>query len=459
MKPDPTNTPSSSQDLKELENYLRALVSNQSPEEPHFSEMEVWQTSYKLLESIRMYLNITRQSMSDREQLYDDMESRLLENQKRLYDTETSLKQNQRKLKRSEYKVLEYMLALQHINFIQHKVQGQLNIESLLQESTALLVSHLCAHRGFFLRIDLHSHSTRVLAPVNCIFESGQSLSGNDLLILLKQEKLDVPPELGESNELTIPMLQINSNQSPFYGVAFQSALIVPVWIEQELWGALCLFDKEERFGPAYQTNKDALAAFGESDQLVLQNVVAFLQKDLRNAYLFEMATVDSLSQLYVRRYFEGRLEDEIRRAQRHPFTFSLLMLDIDFFKRVNDTYGHLVGDEVIQTVAETLKEQLRQGIDLPARYGGEEMVVMLSYTTHKDALMVAERIRYSIEQLLFDSMVGTRKAPHITVSIGVSSFPEHANSVRGLIECADQALYQAKHSGRNQVCAYQAES
>lgn len=443
------------QDLKALEAYLQALVNNEMPEKTGLNRA-LWQPSLKLLQSIGMYLDITRQSMDDRALLYEEMEQKLLENQKRLYDTESRLKQHERKLQRSEYKVLEYMLALQHINFIQHKIQGQLSIEPLLAEATSMLVSHLCAHRGFFLKLDLHSHSARVLAPINCDLSEGQELPGDALLELLLVHEMDHPPQMDESQGLAIPVLDLEAKQAPFYGFSFHSALVVPVWIEQELWGAFCLFDKEERFGPAYQTNEEALARFGEADRLVFQNVVAFLQKDLRNAYLFEMATVDALSQLYVRRYFEGRVEDEIRRARRHPFVFSILMLDIDFFKKVNDTYGHLVGDEVIQAVANTLKAQLRQGIDLPARYGGEEMVVMLAYTGQKDALKVAERIRQSIADLHFDVMASTRQAPHVTISIGAAAYPEHAADLRGLLECADQALYQAKSSGRNQVCGYQ---
>jgi len=451
MKPESNDTESSfRQDLKLLQDYLHGLVADQAPELPAFTS-ERWQPIEKHLKSIQLYLSITRQSLTDRQDLYDEMEHRLTENQKRLYHTETQLKQHEKKLQRSEYKVLEYMLALQHINFIQRRVQGLLSIDSLLQETTDLLVSHLCAHRGFFLRHDFQSQTLKVVKTINSPLQPGQVLELAPLMHLLEAHQMDKPPEISQQ-ELQVPILVLNQADAPLYGLDFDSALVVPVWIERELWGTLFLFDKEERIGKGHS---EAFSHFGQSDELVLQNVVAFLQKDLWNAHLFEMATVDGLSQLYVRRYFESRFEDELRRARRHPNAFSLLMIDIDHFKRFNDTYGHLLGDEVIQLVAATLKQQLRAGTDLPGRYGGEEMVVLLAETTPQAAVVVAERIRKAIAELQVEALAA-KPLPHVTVSIGISGFPEHGVEMRDLQEAADQALYQAKGKGRNQVCLYQ---
>ena len=183
--------------------------------------------------------------------------------------------------------------------------------------------------------------------------------------------------------------------------------------------------------------------------------MAAFLQKDLKSARLFEMATTDSLSQLYMRRYFENRMDDELRRLQRSPDPCALLMLDIDHFKLVNDNYGHQTGDEVIRQVSRILREESRQGVDLPARYGGEEMVVLLPQTSHEGAVKVAERIRLAVSTLHIPAM-DPKPMPHVTLSAGVSSYETHGKTRVELIEAADQALYKAKASGRNQVCSAQ---
>ncbi len=433
--------------IQQLEQFLKALVANQdiaSLEQP-----QAWQGVAKLLKSIQTYLKISRQSLEDRAQLYDEMEQKLEENEQLLLEREDRLRQNEQKLQRSEYKVLEYNLALQHINLIQRKIQGTLSIGSLLSEATQLLVFHLCAHRGLFLRMDYQNQTVQVLSPINCPHDETSVLPLDPLQQLIQQNGLDNPPA-AETQEANIRILRLEQPSSPLYDMKFISALLVPVWVDRDLWGVFCLFDKEERL----QTSQDQpFTAFGESDELILRNVVAFLQKDLRNAYLFEMATVDSLSQLYVRRYFENRMRDEIRRARRHPTVFSVLMIDIDHFKRVNDTYGHLVGDVVIRKVADMLRNSLRLGVDLPSRYGGEEMVVLLPNTPLAGAVHVAERIRKAIEEMYIEELASTRILPHITISAGVASYPAQGDDYKPLLEAADQALYRAKAGGRNRVC------
>lgn len=444
--------PDTLNDLSILQSYLKALLADQHPDLPSFSGPE-WEPILRHLRSVQTYLTITRQSMSDRQALYDEVKQRLTENQKRLYHTEDQLKQNKEKLAQNEYKVLEYMLALQHINLIQRRVQGLLNIDSLLSEVTALLTAHLCVHRGFFLKQDLQSQSMKVLSAIQCQFKEGECVDSGPLWQLLQTHDMAKAPEMSQE-EIEIPILRLSGTEGAIYGHAFQSALVVPVWIERELWGALFLFDKEERLRKGA---REAFSQFSEIDELVLQNVVAFLQKDLWNAHLFEMATVDGLSQLYVRRYFESRLEDEIRRVRRHEGQFALLMIDIDHFKPFNDTYGHLLGDEVIQQVAATIKQQLRAGTDLPGRYGGEEMVVLLAETPPEGARVVAERIRQAVAELQI-SALGSKPLPHVTVSIGVSGFPLHGEDLRSLQEAADQALYWAKGNGRNRVELYEVQ-
>lgn len=157
----------------------------------------------------------------------------------------------------------------------------------------------------------------------------------------------------------------------------------------------------------------------------------------------------DTLTGLYTRNVFQIRLEEEHAQSQRHKFPFAVLMLDVDHFKKVNDTYGHAVGDEVLRHIAAILIGQTRGG-DCLARYGGEEFVVLLPETSRQGALHVAEKIRRKVEADCFQLADG-RKIP-LTISIGVALFPEDTSDHTCLIELADQAMYEAKNRGRNAV-------
>ena len=159
------------------------------------------------------------------------------------------------------------------------------------------------------------------------------------------------------------------------------------------------------------------------------------------------MAITDVLTGLYNRRRFHDVLSTEYERAKRYAVPFSLVMLDIDYFKKVNDTYGHSVGDAVLREVATILKNSIRE-IDTAARYGGEEFVVVLPNTERKNAQIFAERIRQAIERHAFS---GVNK--NITVSIGIGGMPDaKVEDEDKLIRCADFALYRAKQSGRNRT-------
>jgi len=158
-----------------------------------------------------------------------------------------------------------------------------------------------------------------------------------------------------------------------------------------------------------------------------------------------EAAFTDHLSGLPNRRRLEWQLEREVSRTERYGHPFSLLMLDIDNFKKVNDTFGHEAGDEVIRILSKTLREGIR-GIDLAARIGGEEFAIILTETGLVRAMEVAERLRLAIKS------VQIPVARSITVSLGVAEVPGCAQTARELLACADAALYTAKEQGRDRV-------
>jgi len=159
----------------------------------------------------------------------------------------------------------------------------------------------------------------------------------------------------------------------------------------------------------------------------------------------------DSLTGLYNRGYFEDSLSGEISRARRYATEFSILFLDLDDFKRVNDTMGHLAGDFVLKKVSNLIINEKREE-DVVARYGGEELVVILPETNKVNTIIKAERIRKKIQDmpLVFDG-----KKIKISVSGGIATFPQDAEEANKLIHCADQALYRAKSEGKNRICLF----
>ena len=166
-----------------------------------------------------------------------------------------------------------------------------------------------------------------------------------------------------------------------------------------------------------------------------------------------ELSRRDGLTDLYNHRTFYALLKNELVRTQRFNRQVSLLMLDIDHFKRVNDTFGHRAGDVILKSLSDLLVRQAR-AVDRICRYGGEEFTVILPETDAAEAMQVAERLRVEVERQPFD--VGGGKMIGITVSIGVATYPQQVDSLEGIIKAADVALYAAKHAGRNRVSHYE---
>jgi diguanylate cyclase (GGDEF)-like protein len=221
-----------------------------------------------------------------------------------------------------------------------------------------------------------------------------------------------------------------------------KSLLVLPLLSADEAIGTLTLVARaEKRFSSDV---REMLAVIANQVAISLQN--GFLYKKMET-----MATTDGLTGLTNHRTFQARFEDLLQRAQRHGHKVALLLCDVDFFKKVNDGYGHPVGDEVLRRVAKVLQEVPRK-IDIPARYGGEEFAVLLDNVDVAQAKAVAERIRIEISKVVVD----TEKGPlSVTESIGVAAFPDDGRDRATLIERADLALYHAKHTGRNRVITW----
>jgi two-component system cell cycle response regulator len=186
--------------------------------------------------------------------------------------------------------------------------------------------------------------------------------------------------------------------------------------------------------------------------RFVLERFENARKRDELEAELQRLARFDELTGVCNRRYLFDRLTQEILRARRYGPPLCILMIDLDHFKRVNDTYGHIMGDTVLAKVASILRQTIR-ATDIPGRYGGEEFCIALTETKIDGARLVAERLRRQIATEEFPGPDGSTF--HMTCSIGLAQFDDCIQDILAFVECADRALYQAKTSGRNRVvCA-----
>lgn len=177
--------------------------------------------------------------------------------------------------------------------------------------------------------------------------------------------------------------------------------------------------------------------------------IVKYLIKSRDFEQQYVLATTDGLTDLYNHRYFQEQMRMMIEASKRYETSFSLIILDIDFFKKFNDTFGHQAGDAVLRQVAQTLKKNIRS-TDIACRYGGEEMSIILPKTDHEIAIFTANKICARVSSKQFKLPNGRETS--VTISLGVSTFPVDGTTPEELIEAADKRLYHAKHNGRNQV-------
>ncbi len=223
-----------------------------------------------------------------------------------------------------------------------------------------------------------------------------------------------------------------------------QSVMAVPLNFQDEIVGIIYVDDFIPR--DFSRDEKNLLSVLSTYAAMVIKNAQLHLKTRL-------LAITDGLTGLYNHKFFQDNLESEILRTKRYNHYVSLIILDIDYFKKYNDTYGHVRGDNILKVLAGILKEKTRE-VDIVARYGGEEFVVILPETGKFKAQRIAERIRKSVEEYDFTAQ-GFKKGNKITVSIGCAVYPDDAKTKRDLIENADKALYRAKESGRNKVVFY----
>jgi diguanylate cyclase (GGDEF)-like protein len=230
-------------------------------------------------------------------------------------------------------------------------------------------------------------------------------------------------------------------------GATLKSHLTLPLAVEGEIIGCISL-------------NSDQPNAFDAQDLQFLSvigyQMAATLKHFQRFSSIKNIALYDTLTGLYNRRYFEERLGVETQKSFYSGTPLSLVMVDIDHFKKVNDTFGHTGGDQVLCKTSSLLKNSIRKK-DTVARYGGEEFILILPEAGLEESFIIAERIRRLVENTSFE--IGQAQV-NLTISMGISNFPSHrAKSKEELVRMVDQALYDAKRGGRNKVCIFTRKS
>lgn len=283
----------------------------------------------------------------------------------------------------------------------------------------------------------LHAHSGSIF------------LSQNDRLKLAKTYNLKIKPYArSKQGERVSEIAQLVTKEKKYLHLVnplppkFKSfhpeitdSLILPLLIKEDFVGIICLNNRT----PRKYTESEIKTALTIAHELALAIKTTLLYQET-----LEKSLTDQLTELRNHAYFWDRLEEELKRAARNKRPLSILIFDLDNFKVLNDTYGHLKGNDILKEVGRVIKATVR-GSDIPARYGGDEFAVIMPETQVENSVRLAKRLAAQINQLRYGNL-------SLTLSIGIASFPEHGKTAAELIEQADLALYSVKRQGKNGI-------
>lgn len=247
----------------------------------------------------------------------------------------------------------------------------------------------------------------------------------------------------GTQSEIVVP----DVSKEPFYidktdkklGMKTHSVICMPIMVGDEVDSVIELTRSEGEFHK-------------EEVEEMLRIIINLIATSMENAQNFQWAITDSLTQLFNIHYFNKMFDNELKRANRYQSQLSLMIIDLDDFKSVNDTYGHKVGDKVLKKLSSILTKTTRNGVDIPGRYGGDEFVMLLPSTKKEDAKLVARKIITAVRKA---RVAVDKKNISFTVSIGIASYPDHGETANVIFEAADSALYVSKAGGKNNFSLY----
>ena len=341
------------------------------------------------------------------------------------------------------------MLSLQHIWDMMNSATP---LENVLEKVVTSIQGELgyvhCAiirklhdNEGDYMQIVAQSKDTAIARVNNIIgtpyIQARRLVYDSDSIYAdtIKNKKIVQTKDLGGTLKCIMPDVSNKAIKEAVTNQPCSSIIIIPLCPMNKEFGWFCVFNSRDEMEEAEQ---DFLSMYAQQIEMSITITDLFLK-------VKEQAVTDPLTGLYNRRNFEETMKREVTRAQRQHQPFSIIGIDLDHLKEINDKHGHAFGDLAIKTVADVLKSNARS-IDLPARIGGEEFNVLLPGIDSKGATIAAERIRKAIEDKPLD-VIG-----HVTASIGVATYFEHTENAEELLELTDQAMYQSKRNGRNQV-------
>lgn len=351
----------------------------------------------------------------------------------------SDLYKNQKFLKTVQQIYFEkYDTKFEHINDLIRCLQSDelYNIKQML----LYFVQYCFADRGYVIVIDENGNQQEII-------KSSLTIPEPDVNTLIKNMAAD-------DDGIVISFIEQNTN-SPLLGKNLKGLICIPVTkiqgaelstSEIERRRAIHQPFTKDRLGYIYLETDNIFNNFSRESYKHIKTLMNLLFVMIDSYNLKKISSIDKLTGVYLRKYFEDLMMLEMNRAKANGTNFSMVMCDIDKFKSVNDSFGHRKGDEILRRIGQTLNNTLR-GTDLVGRYGGEEFVILLPMTSSEEALEVCEKVRIDIEK---QKMLGSDFP--LTMSFGISSYPDHGTSEEELLEKADQALYFSKNNGRNKT-------
>ena len=333
------------------------------------------------------------------------------------------------------------MLDLSTAMKVSQIISSEIMLDRLLQKIMHESITNAGAQRGYLI----------LETDGGLIIEASEDADKNEFVVMQSMPLRDCS-EVCRS----IVNYVYHSGEDIVLGNAAKEGLFTsdPYIMRLQCKSILCtpIMSKGKLSGILYMENNLSENAFTPERLEILRSFSVQAAISIENARLFELATTDGMTKLYVHRYFQLLLDQEMKRSHRHNKKFSLIMMDIDNFKSFNDTYGHQLGDKVLKDVASTAKK-ISRSEDIAARYGGEEFVMILPETDSRQAMNLAERIRASVAEI---EIPHENQKLQVTISLGVSTYPDHSDNKEELIHAADAALYTSKNRGKNCVSLFE---
>lgn len=331
-------------------------------------------------------------------------------------------------------RLARWNIELQRLNNFSHQVSSSSNLDDIFQQTVETILQNSSSSMAALMIFD-EAEELKIYAHQGWENKWVESYQAHPLT----KDSIALAGIIGYRNPLICSDIKKHKELvKVFTNIPVEALFGFPLVAEEDVVGVLMVTNPAVRSMP--EREYQILDSIANRASIAIHNATS-LHDEKRKAY------TDGLTGLYNRRYFNERIEDATGHALADKGSLSLILMDIDNFKKYNDTYGHPEGDRLLKIIAGTMESLVREQ-DIVSRYGGEEFAVILNNTTNATAMQIADRIRQSIADISPKLVKAS-----VTISVGVATLPDHAKDRDTLITFADKSLYQAKESGKNKVC------